>query len=312
MDYYKVLGLDKNATDDAIRKAYKTLAKKWHPDKNPNDKGEKIKQINEAYEVLSDPAKRQHYDQFGHSEGPGFNQGFGQGFDHSGFSHVFSQGFGQGFGNQGFGSQGFGNQGFGNGFNPFSHPGFMNMEDIFGNFGQRPQPRKTKPAKPVKVKDDPITINVKCTLEEFYYGKTKKMNINKKVYKGDKIETVSKIVELVIQPGYKPGTKITFNEEGDIKPNVIPADVIFNLEEESHKIYKRDGNNLRKTFKILPEDVNNKITKTVNFIDGTMQKISFDTMPLHEIVIPNKGMPIRKNKKLVGYGNFIIKFIVEK
>lgn len=300
MDYYKVLGLEKNATDEQIRKAYKILAKKWHPDKNPNDKGEKIKQINEAYEVLSDPVKKQNYDQFGNSEGPsfnpGFSQGFSQGFDHSGFSHVFSQGFS-------------------NGFNHFSHPGFMNMEEIFSNFGQRPQPRQTrqaKPAKPVKVKDEPIVINVKCTLEEFYYGKTKKMNINKKIYKGDKFETISKIVELVIQPGYKPGTKITFNEEGDIKPNVIPADVIFNLEEEPHKIYKREGNNLCKTYKILPEDINNKITKTVNFIDGTMQKVSFDTMPLHEIVIPNKGMPIRKNKKLVGHGNFIIKFIVEK
>jgi len=67
IDYYKVLGLDKNATQDDIKKAYRKLARKHHPDLNPNDKEahKKFQQINEANEVLSDPEKRKKYDQYG-------------------------------------------------------------------------------------------------------------------------------------------------------------------------------------------------------------------------------------------------------
>src|SRR5215475_7822202 len=74
IDYYKVLGLDKNATQEEIKKAYRNLARKHHPDLNPNDKEahKRFQQINEANEVLSDPEKRKKYDQYGkdwqHSE----------------------------------------------------------------------------------------------------------------------------------------------------------------------------------------------------------------------------------------------------
>lgn len=87
-DYYEVLGVDKNADDDALKKAYRKLAKKYHPDMNPGDAAaaEKFKEASEAYAVLSDPQKRQQYDQFGHAA---FEQG---GFDASGFD--FSDIFG--------------------------------------------------------------------------------------------------------------------------------------------------------------------------------------------------------------------------
>ena len=66
-DYYEVLGIDKNATEDQIKKAYRTIAIKYHPDRNPGDKEaeEKFKEAAEAYDVLHDPQKRQQYDQFG-------------------------------------------------------------------------------------------------------------------------------------------------------------------------------------------------------------------------------------------------------
>ncbi len=113
-DYYEVLGVDKNATQEELKKAYRKLAKKYHPDANPNNKKEaeiKFKEVNEAYENLSDPQKRRMYDQFGHNGPQGFGGGqgpFGQGGyysyttsdfgDFGDLGDIFSSFFGGGFG----------------------------------------------------------------------------------------------------------------------------------------------------------------------------------------------------------------------
>ena len=103
-DYYEVLGIDKNADDAAIKKAYRVLAKKYHPDMNPGDKEaeKKFKEASEAYAVLSDPEKRQQYDQFGHAAFEG-GMGGGGGFDFSGadFGDIFGDIFGDLFGGGG-------------------------------------------------------------------------------------------------------------------------------------------------------------------------------------------------------------------
>ena len=105
-DYYEVLGIDKSADENAIKKAYWALAKKYHPDKNPGDKEaeEKFKEVNEAYGVLSDADKKAKYDQFGHAAfdpaaGGGYGGGFGGGFgDFGDLGDIFGSIFGNGFG----------------------------------------------------------------------------------------------------------------------------------------------------------------------------------------------------------------------
>lgn len=100
-DYYEVLGLQKGASDDEIKKAYRKLAKKYHPDLNPDNKEAeaKFKEVAEAYEVLSDSEKRARYDQFGHDAmGQGFGSGGGFGMDFSDLGDIFGSMFGGGFG----------------------------------------------------------------------------------------------------------------------------------------------------------------------------------------------------------------------
>ena len=154
-DYYEVLGVDKNATDDELKRAFRKLAKKYHPDANPDNKAEaeaKFKEVNEAYEVLSDKEKRQMYDKFGF-DGP---QGFGGG---------------QGGGYYSYGS---GFDGFG-GFSDFGD--FGDLGDIFSSFFGGGSSRSRNSNGPRKGTD--LKLNLDITFEEAYLGIEKEISINR-------------------------------------------------------------------------------------------------------------------------------------
>ena len=153
-DFYEVLGVDKNATDDVIRKAYKKLAIKWHPDKHVDDKKEaeeKFKEISEAYSVLGDPKKRREYDTGGF-DFEGF-EGFDDFDPFKMFESFFKMGNHGGFGNFGFDDDdddwGFGKNfgnfgGFGKGFKMgFDDEDFAFEDDFGGGFGQGKSVKKT-------------------------------------------------------------------------------------------------------------------------------------------------------------------------
>ena len=146
-DYYEVLGVAKTASADEIKKAYRKLAIKYHPDRNPGDKSaeEKFKEAAEAYDVLSNPDKRARYDQFGHNMGP---QGFGGGYSGGGMSmeDIFAN-FGDIFENMG---------GFGG----------------FSGFGGGSRARRAAS------RGSDLRINVKVSLKDVVHGVTKKFKIN--------------------------------------------------------------------------------------------------------------------------------------
>jgi len=153
-DYYDILGVSKDASDDDIKKAYRKLAHQYHPDKSGGDE-QKFKEINEAYQVLSDKSKREQYDQFGQTfEGAGAGAG---GFDFS----QFQQGF-QGFSQGGFDFNGI----------------HVNVGDIFEDFFER-SARGTRTKTRVKKGQD-ISIDMELSFEEMVSGATKEI----KLYKG--------------------------------------------------------------------------------------------------------------------------------
>lgn len=249
-DYYKTLGVKKDASADEIKKAYRKLARKHHPDVNPGDNTaeEKFKDINEAYEVLSDEDKRSKYDRFGQEwqqfSGSGgrpqdfnwgawgggqpggaqyrtvspeeFEQMFGGGGGGSGFSDFFETLFG-GAGSR---SAGRSRSGFGG--------SYSSADDLFGGMG----------ARPVQQLDQEHAIQV--TLEEAFHGTTRTLQWEN-----------GKRVEARIPRGVRTGSKVRLTGQGG-STDGRAGDLYLKVEVLPHAVFERDGDNLRMT---LPVDI---------------------------------------------------------
>lgn len=320
VDYYKILGVDRNAKDDDLKKAYRKLAMKWHPDKNPNNKKDaetKFKQISEAYEVLSDPQKRAVYDQYGEeglkgqmpppdAGGPGGASFFSTGegptsfrFNPRSADDIFAEffGFSHPFGGMGGGSGGMRGSRFAGGlfgddmFGPFGEGGGGSM----GGGGARKAP--------------PIENKLPCSLEDLYKGTTKKMKISREIADiSGKTMQVEEILTIDVKPGWKKGTKITFPEKGNEQPNVIPADLVFVIDEKPHSVFTRDGNDLIVTQKISLAEALTGYTVHLTTLDGRSLNIPINNVihPTYEEIVPKEGMPLQKDPSK--RGNLRIKF----
>ncbi|XP_068636667.1 uncharacterized protein [Aristolochia californica] len=317
LDYYKILQVDRNARDDDLKKAYRKLAMKWHPDKNPNNKKEaeaKFKQISEAYDVLSDPQKRAVYDQYG-EEGlkgqvppPGSTSAGPSGgipnmfkFNPRSADDIFSElfGFSNPFGRMGDMGGSHGSARFPRGFGG----------DIFAPFGGGGGGEALANA---PRKGAPIERNLPCSLEDLYKGTTKKMKISRDVLDfNGRPTTVEEILTIEIKPGWKKGTKITFPEKGNEQRNLIPSDLVFIIDEKPHGIFKRDGNDLIMTHKISLVEALTGYTVLVTNLEGRNLTIPINSIisPTYEEVVKAEGMPIPKEptKK----GNLRIKFNIK-
>jgi|UniRef100_A0A832G8B9 curved DNA-binding protein len=217
-DYYKILGVDKNATQEEIKRAYRKLAMKYHPDRNPGDKSaeEKFKEITEANEVLSDPEKRKKYDTLGanwkHYEhaGQGFDDFFSQfggAQGGGGRTYTFSGDLGDLFGNLG-------------GFSDF-------FESFFGSRGRKQSGFTSQDYSQQSAAGIDLEADLNITLEEAFNGGERIINVD------------GKKVKIKINPGTKDGQKLRLKGLGRArKQNGQRGDLYLNIHILQHPFYE--------------------------------------------------------------------------
>uniref|UniRef100_A0A1A7Z7E2 DnaJ (Hsp40) homolog, subfamily B, member 1b n=1 Tax=Iconisemion striatum TaxID=60296 RepID=A0A1A7Z7E2_9TELE len=310
-DYYEILGIKKGASEDDIKKAYRKQALKYHPDKNKSPGAEdKFKEIAEAYDVLSDPKKKDVYDRFGEeglkgggstgNSGPGnFSYTF-QGDPHAIFAEFFGgrNPFEQFFGARNGGMEE--NMDTGDPFSRFGMggPGGGGMGGFPRSFnsGMGGMGGPTSVVK--KHQDPPVVHDLRVALDEVLTGCTKKMKISRKRLNPDGRTTrpEEKILEVQVKKGWKEGTKITFPKEGDETPRNIPADIVFVLKDRPHPVFKRDGSDIIYTAKISLRDALCGCTIQAPTLDGRSLPVSTTDVvqPGMKRRISGEGLPYPK------------------
>ena len=286
-DFYAVLGVAKDADSAAIKKAYRTLAKKYHPDRNPDDAAaaEKFKEIGEAYAVLSDAKERQQYDAIRSMAGGGarFTSGTGGGAG-AGFEDIFSSMFGGGGGNVRFTTSGgadpdidellrqFGAAGGAGGFGGRRSRGPFG----FGGFGSQPEPVKgpdVVTSATLSLRDAVAGTTVELTAD----GRTMTVRIPAGVHNGQKIRLRGKG-----RPGRDGG------ENGDMVITITVA---------KHPVYSIDGVNLRMDLPVTLKEAALGATVEVPLLDGTTTRIKIKAGTSSGTVMRVRGKGVVTSKK---------------
>lgn len=280
-DYYKILGVSRNATQDEINKAYRKLAKKYHPDFNPGNKEaeEKFKEINEAYEVLKDPEKRKRYDMLGanweHGQNfeppPGFENirfhfrtSGGGGFE--GFSDFFDLIFGDLFGDKTSSGRGRKSYTYYSSSDPFSG----SYGDFFNGYSG-------------SQKGLDAEAEIELTLEEAYKGGTKIITINQ--------EGVPKTLTVNIPAGVSEGSKIRLANQGHLGPGGRRGDLYLKVKLLPHHLFKVEGNNVILELPLTPWEAALGCEITVPTLDGRIDlKIPPGTNSGQKLRVKGKGL----------------------
>jgi curved DNA-binding protein len=267
-DFYIILGVAKSASADEIKKAYRKLAVKYHPDKNPGDKGaeEKFKEINDAYEVLSDPEKRKKYDRFGENWNKVGEEQAG------GFGNYYQGGSGRGrhYNFDGDTSDFFGGDGDGSDF----------FGSFFGGQGARGERSKARD----------IRGSIAISLEDAFHGNAKVFEIN-----GEKIR-------IQLKPGAYDGLEIKLAGKGNPgAKNGKAGDLFLVIQVSPHPVYERSGNDIRQT---LTVDLFTAVLGgevQVSSMGGTLKlKIPAGIQNGKVLRIKGKGMPVYSQAGLSG------------
>jgi DnaJ family protein A protein 2 len=330
VDLYSLLGVSKNASDTELKKAYRKLAKEYHPDKNP-EAGDKFKEISFAYEVLSNPEKREIYDRHG-LQGLKEGGGPGAGFPGDIFGDLFGGFFG-GMGGFGFGGPRGRRRTRGE---DTYHPLRVSLEDLYNGKTSKLQLSKTVLCKKCKGMGGKAGANVRCpvcngrgikvTLRQLGPGMVQQMQTvcpecrgegetisekdKCKECTGKKVTQESKILEVHVDKGMHNGQKIPFRGEGDQSPGMEPGDVIIVLQEKEHETFQRHGDDLICTYNLGLTEALCGFEFTVKHLDGRDLVIK---SPPGQVIKPGdvrcvmmEGMPIYRNP--FEKGNLFVKF----
>lgn len=283
-DPYQLLGVQRSADEDEIKKAFRKLAMKYHPDKNPGDKGaeEKFKEINEAYEILRDPKRRQLFDQFGHA-------GASQQGPFQGGANPF-----EGFG--GFSGQYSGR---------YDNENFQDVfSDFFGDIFTGPGGKKRPSAKPQKGAD--LRYSLQIGFEEAVTGCSKTISFVRQ--KGNKEDTAK--LSITVPAGVKPGQRLKLAGEGDFPEGSSGAgDLYVIVNFADHPLFKRKENDVHMDLPISFVDAMLGTTSEIPTLSGKASvHIPAGTHPGQILRLKGKGFP-----EVGGYGagDMLIRIVVD-